>query len=715
MLAAAAALVVAVPTAAGAANTPNDPRGDIRPKPRNLTWQPLGPQPISGMQKTDPSSYSSAFYNGRAPYAGRVTAVTPDPRGISTAYLGTPNGGVWKTTNAGASWRPVSDGIPLTPIGSISLDPNRPDTVYAGTGEYSRNSGAYEGDGILKSVNGGRDWTLLGARDFDNCVVSDIVPNDQTMLVSAFAYKKRGPRTVGMPNPCTGSRSGVYRSTNGGRTFLRVLSGLEVQDLAVIRGTKTVLASTYGKGVWRSDDSGVHWHRTGFPLTVTGRIEIAAGAGTTVFAVAGTSTGSLAGVFRSPDAGATWTSLPAPKKYFCSIPGEAEPAGESGQCDYDLTIAADPGRPDGFIAAGVYAYRWTNNGQSYQVIGAQPRSGAPAARIHVDFHALTFGRGRLWVGNDGGSYRSDDNGATFANLNATLSITQFNAGLSGPPYAPLMGGTQDNGTLILHPDGRWWEPLAGDGGVTLVDPRNPLIRYATYVDAVLFRTTDAWQHTTRLGAEEVCPSEGWCQFYSPYAMSPLDPATIYAGTRGLFITNDRGSHWRSIGPKDPDGLTNAIGTSTTSPKTFAFGTLDGALWSTRDGGGHWQRGQGLPARAVTSIRFEDRFPGRVWASVSGYSTAHVWRSDDYGVHWIPADRAGLPNVPANVVTLDSARGVIYAGTDVGVYRSINGGVTWQPQRNTMPAAPVTDLLLDSRNRLLYAATYGRGVYRSPVG
>lgn len=672
------------------------------------------------MKRSDPG-VSSTTYNGRAPYSGRVSVITPDPRSPNVAYLGTPNGGVWKTTDAGGHWNPISDSIRITPIGSIALDPHKPDTVYAGTGEYNRSKSSYDGAGILRSLNAGRTWSVLGKRAFDNCVVSDIVPRGRTLLVSAFAYDEAASRIQGRTHSCTGKRSGIYRSINGGRRFTRIQSNLLVQDLVTMPRGKVLLASTSGEGVWRSPDAGRTWARTSFPLSATGRIEMTVDPKGVAFAVASTKSGSLAGLYRSGDSGRTWVALPAPAKYFCSIPAdnEGELPGETGQCNYDLAIAADPTRPGTFVAAGVYAYRWTKGGFKFRILGAtQKRGQLPVARIHVDFQALTYRGHRLWLGTDGGAYRSDNNGSTFKNLNSTLSITQFNAGLSGPPYAPLMGGTQDNGTLLMRSDGAWVEPMAGDGGVTMTDPKHPRVRYGTYTDADLLRTTNSWRTLKDLGNNAVCaPPAKLCDFYSPYAMSPVNPRTLYAGTQGLFVSDDRGNSWKPLGPSNPGSTTSAIGVTPRTASILVIGTNLGDIWTTLNTGQSWTHAVGLPSRMISSIRFDKSVAGRVYATVSGYGTAHLWRSDDNGGRWRPADprgKHGLPNFPANAVAVDSAHGAMYVGTDIGVYSTRNGGKTWTPERWGIPATPVTDLLLDSRHRKLYAGTYGRGIYSSSV-
>ncbi|MEI6621544.1 MAG: hypothetical protein WCP28_06530 [Actinomycetes bacterium] len=700
-----------------ASPVPVDLRGDQPAK--SLAWRSSGPQPIAGMDN------APTFYSGRAPYSGRVSVLTPDPRNQDVAYLGSPNGGVWKTTNAGKSWLPISDSVPITPIGSIALDPGKPNTVYAGTGEYNRGKSSYEGAGILRSRNAGRTWSVLGRQVFDNCVVSDIVPRGRVLLVSAFSYDEDSARIMGRTNTCTGERSGIYRSTNGGRSFTRIKSNLLVQDLVVLPGGTVILASTFGQGIWRSPDSGRTWQQTSFPSSVTGRTEMTVDSKGVAFAVGSTRKGALAGVFRSTDSGFNWSPLPAPiNDRFCNIPDEEGLPGETGQCDYDLAIAADPTRPGTFVAGGIYAYRWTANGSKYRLIGARQRpDGSPAAAtIHVDIQALTYGGHRLWLGSDGGAYRSDNNGSSFKNLNSTLSITQFNTGLSGPPYAPLMGGTQDNGTLLMRANGTWVEPLDSDGGVTMTDPTKPRIRYGTQYYAALFRTKDSWRSGVPLAGPLVCPKsvpngDLKCNFYSPFAMSLVDPKTIYAGTWELAMSNDRGTNWKSMGPAGlGTDYINAIGVTARSSALLAVGTNSGDIWATTDTGKNWSRAAGLPGRLISSIRYDFR-AGRVYATTSGYGTAHLWRSDDNGVNWQPAEprgKRGLPNYPANVVVIDTARGALYVGTDIGVYRSLNGGATWKLQRSGMPATPITDLLLDSRNRVLYAGTYGRGIYRSAL-
>ncbi|MDX6512767.1 MAG: hypothetical protein QOE36_2271, partial [Gaiellaceae bacterium] len=374
-----------------------------------LPWTPIGPHPIRG---------TDHYYMGTPPLAGRVTAIAPDPTDLHTAYLGGAAGGVWKTTDDGVHWTPLSDGQMAMAIGSIAVAPTNHQVVYVGTGEANTSGDSYTGDGVYRSADGGAHWTRVGADTFGTattgrCAVADVVvsPADANVVLAA---------------PQGGSCGGdVLRSTDGGATWSKalLLPGGRATDLAVDPNNPAVWYAAVAhwnsaSGVWKSTDGGATWAQLGGGLpqsgTGIGRIVVAPTSSQRLYA-AFSDTASLPDptpqLWTSADAGATWTQLTLDAS-FCNV-------GAGSQCWYDLALAVSPADPSSFFAAGIKLFKYGAAGASSSLVGYG------GSGIHVDFHALAFdAAGRLWVGSDGGVYRSDDGGASFASLNADLSIAE---------------------------------------------------------------------------------------------------------------------------------------------------------------------------------------------------------------------------------------------------------------------------------------------------
>src|SRR5438093_2981814 len=421
-------------------------------------WAALGPSAIS-------DAYRSA---------GRVTTVAIDPTNSNTIYAGAAQGGVWKTVNGGADWTPLTDAQCSLAMGALAVDPITPNIGYAGTGEMNFSSESYYGCGVLRSTDGGVTWTQLGGAVFDTPTggahISKIVVD---------------PATAGSASSSTvfaATSFGLYKSVNSGGAWSRLLSA-SVTDVLQNPSNGSVLLAAVGcsytscnpaslaNGVYKSVNGGATWSLVagGFPSFDVGRIQLATAVSSpsTLYAAvqnalgAGGNDGTLLGLFKSTDGGATWTGLDHAGE-FCS-----------DQCWYDLVVSVDPTNPNVVYVGGVGLYRSTDGGATFRSIGNP---------IHVDQHALAFdprNPATIFVGNDGGVYKSTDRGLSWASLNTNLAVTQFYPGISlSPNSSPdILGGTQDNGTLEYTGASVWSLVLGGDGGFTAIDFQTPTTAY----------------------------------------------------------------------------------------------------------------------------------------------------------------------------------------------------------------------------------------------
>jgi len=422
-------------------------------------WAALGPSAIS-------DAYRSA---------GRVTTVAIDPTNSSTIYVGAAQGGVWKTVNGGGDWTPLTDAQCSLAMGALAVDPIAPSTVYAGTGEMNL-SDSYYGCGVLRSTDGGVTWTQLGGAVFDT-------PTGGAHIAKIVV----DPATAGSATTSTvfaATSFGLYKSTNSGGAWSQVLAAYTT-DFVQHPSDRAVLFAAIGcaltscnpgavpSGVYKSMNGGATWTRLagGFPSSDVGRIQLAIAASSpfTLYAAvqdafgAGGNDGGLLGLFKSLDGGATWTSVGGASGLSCDT-----------QCWYDLVVAVDPTNPNLVYFGGVWLYRSTDGGASFSYIGGS---------MHADQHAIAFDPRNpsiLFVGNDGGVYRSGDQGQSWVSLNTNLAITQFYPGVSLSPNASpdILGGTQDNGTVEYTGAPVWSQVLGGDGGFTAIDFQTPTTAYA---------------------------------------------------------------------------------------------------------------------------------------------------------------------------------------------------------------------------------------------
>jgi photosystem II stability/assembly factor-like uncharacterized protein len=730
-------------------------------------WEQIGPARVVG------GKFPSA-----SPYSGRVRSIAVQSSSI--IYIGAASGGVWKTTNGGTSWTPLTDDQPSLAMGSVAIDPSNSAVIYAGTGEY-RGSGGY-GAGLLKSADSGNNWTHIpGPWDtlqFGGLIQKVVVitgpvasnPNDDTVLIAG--------------------NGGLFRSTQGGSDFIAsstpVLGG-DISDVVVDPTNSNILyAARHSVGVYRSTDRGQTWDADlsspgvvdpiWRPSTTNPNCDYLRGA----LAIAPTNTNILYAAFESPwpppgdcdSAGKVFrtTNAQAATPTFTQL---TTPRWQTGswagidwcraQCWYNLALIVQPIDPDGagplnpqdiVYVGGVGLFRSTDGGSTWTGLGEPGELDDPpsnARGIHVDQHTFAFDTsGALYVGNDGGVYKhpSAATATTFdlswINLNTNLATIQFYPGVSVHPSSvepgkPLaLGGNQDNG-VVKYTGSLQWDALpgeaAGDGAFTAIDFTNPdNVWYVSTQNLGISKTTDGgtsfFDATTGLALSRV-------HFIAPFVMCPDNAQVLIASDDwGVYRTNNGASSWFDNSPNlantSPTALAFAPGSGC---NTYFAGFPSGAgrLFRTMTGGGttsaDWDDITGnLPNRWVKDIAVHPTNANIVYVSFSGWcgnnascpaNQGHVWRTTNAlatpatAVTWTDLTGGkGLPNVPVNAIVLDPADPqILYIGTDLGLYRSLDGGTTWELFNNGLPNVIVKDLVLNGDTGVLVAATHGRSMFR----
>ena len=671
----------------------------------SANWSLIGPQPTGGG-----TTYVTA---------GRVSAIAIDPTDNNTVYIGGAEGGVWKTTDGGNTWNPLTDNMPSLASGSIVIDPANHQTIYAGTGEDNFSGDSYYGAGILKSTDGGNTWTnILGPFLHDYVGAIAIQPGNSSVLLCA-------------------SRIGIWRSTDGGATWLLRLPGTGTGVLFDPTNGSSAYATvgfsaSGSNGVYHSTDGGVTWtlsngtKTNGLPAgTAMGRIALAMAPSNSavlyaqVEDLATATSGDLLGIWKTIDGGTTWNKLPISASQL-TLWGNA--------LWYYNTIAVSPVDPNVVWSGGIQPVRSTDGGITW---AAPAQTGPNNVTIHVDFHALAFtpDGSTLYIGNDGGMYSTTDVTSArvnWTNLNNTLAITEFYPGMSLDPTNPqiAVGGTQDNGTQLFDGAENWTEVACGDGGFTAVDPSIPALAYNSCqyisINRSLVLTGNASWIPADYGIDQTDP----VQFIAPLALDPSNPQTIYFGTYRLWQSQDSAGFWSPVSPDltggRKAGTLKAITIAPSDSNTVYIGTSNSKVQVTHDmqdaPTATWTDvSPGLPPRSVTRIAVDPIDPNTVYVSYSGFSgtidtQGHVFRTTNGGANW--TDISGnMPNVPVNDLVIDpDLAQTLYIGTDAGVMVTTNGGTTWSTLGNGLPLVVVDSLVLHRGARILRAGTHGRSVW-----
>ena len=665
---------------------------------------------------------------------GRIRAILIHPTATNIMWIGGVDGGIWKTTNSGASWFPLNDFMANLAVVTLVMDPTNPNVIFAGTGEGTFNIDAVRGAGVFKTTDGGSTWAQLSATansSFYYVNRLSICPTNNLIILAA-----------------TGS--GIWRSTDGGTTWSQRNSSSNMEDIMFDPSGANAIASGNSGQLMYSTDGGVTWNNAS-GISTSQRIEVAYAASSPniVYASANISSGQI---FVSSDGGQTYSLV-------------STPAHLSTQGWYDNCIWVDPTNPNLIVFGGTDVYRSTNGGTNYTDIGGY------AGSIHPDQHAIVGISGyngssvaTVFVGNDGGIFRAANittvsSSSGWTTLNNNLGITQYYGAAGNNSSGTIVGGTQDNGTLRVlgtGGTGSFTSMFGGDGGFCAADQSDTNYFYGEYVYLQIHRSSNGGASssyiTGGLGDAGLPDSNGVFQvffppddktppaddpdggggtpppdpdsaanFIAPFILDPNNFNTMLAGGSNLWRSvNVKAAtpSWSNIKPGIASGsFINALTVAPGSSDVIWVGHNSGAVYYTSNGTAAtptWtQSGSGtLPARACTRLAIDPNNYNNLYATFGGYSSGNVYRSTNGGATWSNIG-AALPSAPANsIVIAPFNSSYLYVGMNVGVFASTDGGTTWSTA-NLGAANVAVDELFWMNNNLL-AATHGRGLFKVAV-
>ena len=685
---------------------------------------------------------------GPAVASGRVMSIAVNPRNKSEYYVGVASGGVWKTVNDGTTWTPVFDGEGSYSIGWVALDPNDSSVVWVGTGESNSQRSVSYGDGIYRSDDGGKNWQNLGLKKSEHIGRVVVDPRDSKVVYVAAEGPLWGP----------GGDRGLYKTADGGKTWKAVLTISEntgVVDVALDPSNPDILyASAYQRrrhvftlidggpesAIYKSTDAGATWNKlkSGLPTVDMGRIGLAVSPAdpNVVYATVEAADGK-GGIFRSSDKGATW---------------ERRNEFDSGAMYY-ARVVLDPKNVDRIFVMSVQLRESLDGGKTLRTVNE--------VNHHGDNHALWIDpeNTQHWLlGSDGGMYSTFDDAKSWQ-FKANLPTVQFYdvAVDNATPFYNVCGGTQDNFSWcgpartrnvngILNSD--WFVTTGGDGFRSQVDPVDANTIYAESQYGVLVR------HDKPTGQELVLqPLEGkgepalrW-NWDSPIIISPHSHTRLYFAANKLFRSDDRGDTWKAISGDltrqmdrnklpvmgkvwGPDAVAKNQSTSfygnivalAESPKKEGLiyaGTDDGLIQVTSDGGANWtkyEKFSGVPEMTyVSRLTASSHDAGTVFAAFDNHKNEdfkpYLLKSVDAGKTWTSIAGDLPESGPVLAFAEDTVNAnLLFAGTETGVFFTIDGGAHWVRLKGGLPTISVRDMVIQAREGDLVIATFGRGFY-----
>ncbi|HZH97401.1 MAG TPA: hypothetical protein VEX38_00400, partial [Fimbriimonadaceae bacterium] len=676
------------------------------------------------------------IYYGVKPLIGRVTSIVINPSDPNIMYVGGANGGVWKSTDAGVNWTPKSDREDFLQIGALAIDPVNPDTIYAGTGDF-HGFNINRSQGILKSTNGGTTWTAIGEAQFGSTPVTAITvdPEDPNVVI------------------CTTS-SRVWRSTNGGTSWSIAVDGNGTQlptatwtDLTFsarggifANGPRTYWAVGSSNNVWKSVNRGATW--TKVTTAPTGCVDVAAsnrpGFNNAVYLL---STGSNK-IWSSSDAGANWEDKTA------GFPNGNSDVGSNYNWsqktyDYHISSSYDPqntGRGDILYVGLITIAASRDSGDTWVDLGLTYTG---SAKTHNDQHSFAVHPTNpliAFFGHDGGIFRCSYNpttqSGTFTGLNADLGITQFYKMTVHPTNGSVMiGGTQDNASPAALGDLANWRNLpAGDGGFCDILNSNPSISYTTSQNLSVYRTSNNW--ATNANIDPSSNYGGDARLFIAPIVLHNSTDLLFAGTSRVWKYTGSTNTWTAISGHLNGSSLRDLETAPSHADTLYVGGTGGKVWRSTNITAasptftdvSTGSPSNLPNMSVTSIGVDPTQSADIIVGLVSGGGGQVWRCANTGASprvWTNitgSGATGLPNVPVNAVARDpfDPNNTFFAGTDLGVFMTTDAGSTWTnvTEPRGLPNTMVNDLKVatdaNTDNTYLYAATFGRGIWRIPL-
>ncbi len=704
-------------------------------------WTPLGPGNIGG----------------------RTRALLINPQNPNVMYAAGVAGGVWKTVNGGNSWTPLGDLLPNIAVNSMAMDTKNPDVIYAGTGEGFFNIDGIRGAGIFKTTDGGANWMRL-----ENTATSDFYYVNDLAVSPINSQRIYAATRSGVMRSLDGGVSWAQilnPSVNGGCLDLAVRTDQQTDYIFAACGLfqqATVYRNTdaAGAGSWTAVLTESGMGRTSLAIAPSNQ--------NVVYALSASIANNpyrdgLHAVFRSNLGGEAGSWMPQTRNTdgaklnttllsnpLLAFLGECGlgPGRLSSQGWYDNVIAVDPTDANRVWAGGIDLFRSDNGGVSWGLASYWWPEKTNPHYLHADQHVIVFhpnyngaSNRSLFVANDGGIFRTDNalaNVASSSNaacnpnstsivwtsLNNNYGVTQFYHGAAFPDGKTYFGGTQDNGTLIGNDaDGAngWREILGGDGGYVAVNPNDPLQLYAETTRLSLRKSTDGGKTfgSAVFGVGE--PANNF-NFITPFTIDPSEPLRLWIGGKSLWRSVNGAASWSQANQPFQDGsVITSLAVSPTNANILAIGTHFGYVYlhgSALSSDATVPSVPNQPGRFgyVSSVTFDPNDYRTIYVTYSTFGGKHVWRVTDFGNNWTSIDGNGtnaLPDIPVHCLVIDpTSTNRIYIGTDIGIFVTRDGGMSWSMENSGIANAPVEWITINTTNSVttLYAFTHGRGVW-----
>ncbi len=663
---------------------------------------------------------------------GRINCIAFHPTDANTFWVGSPSGGIWKTTTGGTSWTNLNDNQSVLGVSAIVIpsDYATSNTIYIATGDrdggsMSSLSGGQAADnasiGVLKSIDGGATWNTTGlsyTTSQKKLIYSLVIhPTNNSILFAA-------------------TTDGIYKTTDGGTSWIskttsvRCNLGFKPGDPSIIYASSIGYSQT---NFSRSTDSGESWPF--ITVAIDGRrgeIAVSPADPTVVYLLAANSGGGVYGVYKSTDSGANFSVVNSGSPagmlgYYTDGRGPA-----TGQGSYDWCIAVDPLNANTVYIGGITTWKSTDGGVNFTALNNWTSSSGPppydyntigAPVVHADKHTLAFQNSTtLFEGNDGGIYKTTDGGTSWTDLTNGMVISQiYRLGVSQTISTKTITGLQDNGSKLFN-SGTWSDVTGGDGMECIIDFSNANYMYATYVEGQIRRSTNGSTFASGYITANIPGGQPIGAWVTPYVIDPNSSATLFAGYDKIWKTTDRGDSWTSASQQL--SATTKLRSLAIAPSNsnVLYAADQTNMWKTTDGGASNWTTVTLPAlsgNSITYIAVKNTDPNTLWITSGGFTSgSKVFESTDGGTTWTNIS-TGLPNLPVMCITYYkdlTDRTVLFVGTDVGVYVK-DGSSDWASYSSGLPNVVVTELEIfynSSGTDKLRASTFGRGLWETDI-
>jgi photosystem II stability/assembly factor-like uncharacterized protein len=685
------------------------------------TWTSIGPRGV----QTSISNWGTM--------SGRVRAVAVHPTDSLTVYIGAASGGIWKTTDGGKNWHDIGRNLKSLTFGAIAVDPNNPEIIYAGSGESSFFTAimTFTGNGLFKSIDGGQNWIMItdGFGSQTHFSDIDVSPHNSNLVIGALASS----------NCFTGDtllNEGIWRSSNSGITWSKTLDVLDAYDIAYHpTDSNKVYAAVGGgntnSGFYISSDKGISWGQSNAGLQQAGtihrmQIDISESNPNILYAVI-YKTGSspwmgTTRAYKSVNGGINWSQISVGTSLGGFFDGSWMDQGF-----YDLCIAVDPVNSNHVLIGNMELHR-TTNGSTFTPVRTNGSHGL-LSLVHTDYHKLVFAPSNpkiLYIGCDGGLYKSIDKGYTASSQNKGLETLQFYRIASHPTNSQiLLGGMQDNGSAISTDGGITWDWISrGDGMECFFDHTNPNIIYFSTQNGQLIKSTTN-------GATMTAGFFANGSWITPFFMHPSNHNILYTANTKLYKSTNAGASFAVISGSSNISPVNisTMAQSKVNPANMIFATgfaefpqvgrITVVKVSANEGVNWTDVTSKIPGevRWISRVVTDPVDDSTMYILRTGFSPGNkVYKSSNLGQTWTNIS-GDLPDLPCNDLFIDPENtSHIYVANDIGVYRSTNGGKGWTNVSDGIPVVPVMDfdyVKIDSE-RYLRVGTFGRSIYETKL-